>query len=96
MAWYVAAAGADDGLLDAFYASVIDSRGLEKALPNCSLPSGVTAQVRQTRDEQFIFVMNFNNTPVEMEFDRPRTDMLTGDTVNGCTTLPAYGVLVLK
>ena len=96
MAWYVASAGADDGLLDAFYESVIDSRGLEKALPDCSLPSGVTAQVRQTRDEQFIFVMNFNNTPVEMEFDRPRTDMLTGDTVNGSTTLPAYGVLVLK
>ena len=70
-----------------------------RALPDGSKvtvsQSGVTAQIRQTCDSKFVFVMNFNNTPVELEFDRPRTDMLTGEIVNGSKTLPAYGVLVL-
>lgn len=97
-AWYIAAAGAeaDAGLLDAFYASVVSECKLQPALPDCKLPSGVTAQVRETADGRYLFVMNFNNTPVAIDFTTPRQNVLTGDVVNGRRTLPPYGVLVLK
>ena len=54
-AWYVAAAGADDRLLDAFHGALAQARKLKRALPDCDLPPGVTAQIRQSKVGKFIF-----------------------------------------
>lgn len=95
-AWYIAAAGADDRLLDAFHGALAQARKLKRALPDCDLPAGVTAQVRQTKTGRFIFVINFNNDPVVLAFKKTRRDLLTGRAVSGRKTLPAYGALVLE
>jgi len=95
-AWYLAAAGADDSLLDAFHGALAQTRNLKRALPDCDLPPGVTAQVRQSKAGRFIFVINFNNAPVALAFKKPRRDLCTGRTVSGRKTLPAYGALVLE
>jgi beta-galactosidase len=97
-AWYIAAAEgkAGTGLLNAFYESIITSCKLPSALPDCKLPEGVTAQVRESADGRYVFVMNFNNAPAAVEFTAVRQDVLTGDDVSGHRMLPPYGVLVLK
>jgi beta-galactosidase len=95
-AWYVAAAGADDGLLDAFHGALARARKLKRALPDCELPAGVTAQVRQSKAGRFIFVINFNNAPATLAFTKARRDLCTGRAVSGRKTLPAYGALVLE
>lgn len=95
-AWYLAAAGADDRLLDAFHGALAQAKKLKRALPDCELPPGVTAQVRQSKAGRFVFVINFNNAPVTLAFKKPRRDLATGRAVSGRKTLPAYGALVLE
>jgi beta-galactosidase len=94
-AWYIAAASADGTLLDSLYSAIVAESGLSHSLPDCRLPDGVTAQMRVNGGNNYIFVMNFNNKAVELNFAKSRTDMLSGDEIAGNFTLPAYGVLVL-
>ncbi|MGI5869118.1 MAG: beta-galactosidase [Kiritimatiellia bacterium] len=95
-AWYIAAAGADDSLLDAFHGALAQARKLKRALPDCDLPAGVTAQIRKSKTGSFIFVINFNNAPAAITLTKARRDLLTGRTLSGAKTLPPYGVLVLQ
>ncbi len=97
-AWYMAAAEARaaTGLLDAVYESIITTCKLQSALPDCKLPDGVTAQVRESADGRYVFIMNFNKTPAAVDLTVPRRDVLTGDAVLGHRILAPYGVLVLK
>lgn len=95
-AFYIAAEPCDDGMLDDFYGKIISERNLPKALPDCDLPPGVSAVRRSGADAGFIFVINGNSAPVKLHLAKPRTDLLTGKTVDGETELARYGVMVLK
>ena len=95
-AWYVAAAPADGALLDSLYGAIVAESGLRRALPDCQLPEGVTAQIRCNGESEYIFLMNFNNQEVELELSTPRVELLTGRKIEGSFRLPAYGALVLQ
>ena len=95
-AWYVAAAPADGALLDSLYGALVAESGLRRALPDCQLPEGVTAQIRCNGESEYIFLMNFNNQELELELSTPRVELLTGRKIEGSFRLPAYGALVLQ
>ncbi|MCL1910409.1 MAG: beta-galactosidase [Kiritimatiellaeota bacterium] len=93
-AWYIGAASADEynGFLCDLYADIITTRGIKHAIPNIDLPFGVTTQLRENENGRFVFLMNFNNTPVKVEIPEGY------ETIIGTPPpdLPAYGFAVLK
>ncbi len=93
---YYLAARYDDRLLADFYGWLVDILTLEKAVTQ-PLPWGVTAQVRKTAAEKFIFLLNFNPAPQIVKLNSPLTiDVLSGEPMNGETTLDGYGFRILK
>ena len=42
------------------------------------------------------FVQNFSDVSKSIAVEESRTDLITGETVSGEITLPAFGVMVLK
>lgn len=95
-AWYVAAAPAGGALLDSLYGAIVAESGLRRALPDCQLPEGVTAQIRCNGGSEYVFLMNFNNQEVELELPEPRIEIISGHKIEGTFRLPAYGALVLE
>ncbi len=95
-AWMVAAAGADETLLDAFYASRIAACGLESALPGCTWPPGVTAQARESSSGRFVFLTNYQSESATVTLDAPRWDVLADEQKSGTFSLPPYGVCVFR
>ncbi len=94
-AYYMASRN-DARFLTDFYARLSNDLGLRRALP-VDLPAGVTAQLREDGQNQFIFVMNFNPEPVTMQLDgRKYENMVTGEMVSGKLEMTGYGVEVLK
>ena len=95
-AWYVGAAQPVDtiSLLEDIYEQILSSsaRGIVPTLPRTKLPPGVTAQIRENENGRFVFVMNFNNTPVKVEMP-DNHELLTGSPL---PDLPAYGYSILK
>lgn len=93
-AYYIAFA--DDGeFTQDFYGKLIDKIQPERALKT-ALPEGVTAHARDTRGRRYIFVENYNDTPVTVALaDSVYTDVLQGTTVSGQIELDGYGVRVL-
>ncbi|OUC08601.1 beta-galactosidase, partial [Litorilinea aerophila] len=92
-AYYIASRN-DDRFLSDFYGALARHLGLARALET-DLPPGVTAQVRGDGERRYIFLMNFNPTPVTVAVPGPYTDLLSGQTVDGPTGLASYGVMVL-
>ena len=42
-----------------------------------------------------MFLLNFQERPISLRFQRTVTDRLTGEVLTGETTLPAFGVMAL-
>ena len=61
-----------------------------------SLPEGCELAVRGDESGAYAFVLNYLKTPVAVGVKKPLRDLLTGETVQGERTLPAYGVMVLE
>ena len=94
-AYYMASRN-DARFLSDFYGKLAADLHLLRALP-VDLPQGVTAQLREDGQNQFIFVMNFNPTPVTLMLDgRAYTNLATGQPVSGALALNGYGVEVLQ
>ena len=94
-AWYLASRMEDAFFLD-FYGRLARELGIE---PNCAgeLPVGVTCQRRSKGGEDFLFYMNFNGEPVEVEGCAAACqDVSDGTEVGGTIRLPSYGIRILK
>lgn len=80
----------------AFYGQLIKDLGLRRAL-GCDLPDGVTAQIRTDGKRDFIFLLGFNREPVAIDLGEAKyRDLLTGESVAGSITLPAYTIRILE
>ncbi len=94
-AYYMASRNSDAFLSD-FYGKLADQLALMRALP-VDLPEGVTAQVRSDGETRYIFVMNFNPSPVKVSLGKETyQSLISGDTLPGALALEAYGVDILK
>ena len=94
-AYYIASRN-DERFADAFFGALAKQLSLRRVLP-MDLPLGVTAQERTDGDKRFIFVMNFNPTPVTVVLgDTCYTRLLDGQPITGSLVLPAYGAEILK
>lgn len=94
-AYYIAFRNNGD-FLDDFYGALIRELNLKKAL-DTELPQGVTAQMRTDGERVFVFILNF--VPEERQVDLKDMrfkDMITGENVTGCLSLPPYGVRILE
>ncbi len=93
---YYLAARHDDRFLADFYGGLVTTLGLETAV-NQPLPRGVTAQVRFTDREKFIFLLNFEPLSQTFKLDVPEAvDAVSGQAVGGEIRLAGYGFLVLR
>ncbi len=92
-AYYMASRNAED-FLDDFYGKLAADLHLLRALP-VDLPAGVTAQLRSDGQHKFIFVMNFNPSPVTVPLDGSYIALLAETPISEQLVLPGYGVEVL-
>ncbi|MDR3120187.1 MAG: beta-galactosidase [Clostridiales bacterium] len=94
---YFIAARPDEAFLAAFYRELMREAGIAAALGGIpgGLPEGVSATLREKDGRAFIFVLNFNETPVTFTLPRPYQDIETGAGLAGQLTLDAYGARVL-
>lgn len=94
-AYYVASRN-DEPFLDNFLGSLAGKLSLLRALP-VDLPEGVTAQLRTDGEHKYIFVMNFNATPVSVPLDGGSyTGMIREAPISGSLDLDGYGVEILR
>ena len=92
-AWYVATAP-ERGFLLRFAAHLAAEKSIEPVL---RAPAGVEATRRVKGSDSFLFVLNHNDTAVQVDFGAgPLTNLLGGGMVSGSVELLAKGVLVLK
>jgi len=58
--------------------------------------AGVSVQVREDADHQYVFIMNFTEESQNVELGFAAEDMLAGGTLSGQFVLETYGVKILK
>lgn len=93
-AYYLASRN-EEACLAEFYGKLIAELGLKRVL-DADLPRGVTAQLRTDGTRDFVFLMNFNDKPAQVDLDATYTDALTGKKAGDTVTLGRYGVMVLS
>jgi beta-galactosidase len=91
--YYVAARTGTD-FLTALYRDLVKEQELEPIVP--SLQKGTCATMRVgANGREYRFVMNYLPTEAKVNVGPAQRDLLTNTTVQGVTTLPPRGVLVL-
>ena len=94
-AYYVAARTNND-FDTAFFSNIINNLKI-KSVINTELPLGVTAQMRTDGENDYIFIMNFNEEGKSVILDEQKYfDMLVNKEVSGNLELKKYDVKVLK
>lgn len=93
-AYYIAARLEDKALAD-LYAAIIKQLGVQRVI-DTDLPDGVTAQLREGDNTQYVFLMNVNAHPETVNLGSEYPDMLTGQNISGTIELEPYGVRVLR
>ncbi len=94
-AYYVASRN-DEAFNDQFLGKLAEKLNLLRALPT-DLPEGVTAQLRTDGTNRFVFVMNFNPSPAQVDLKGASyQSLLSGEPVGGKLTLPGFGVEILR
>ncbi len=94
-AYYVASRN-DERFLADLYQAIARKVGLKRAL-GATLPKGVTATRRSDGENDFVFVMNFNDAPAQVDRgDTAYRDALTGEPAAGTLQLKPFGFTVLK
>ncbi len=92
---YFIAARTDDHLLADFYAALLRSENITGAL-SVELPRGVSAQVRETETQRFVFLMNFTNQHQRVEPGEAQyVDALTGLHLQRTLDLVPYDMRIL-
>jgi len=59
-------------------------------------PTTVEVSVREKDDTKIFFMLNHQNAPVRIQFQKPMHDFLTATVLAGNYDMPPYGVLVLE
>lgn len=77
-----------------FYKTLIKRLNLTKVL-DVELPTGVTAQKRSDGQNDYIFLMNFNDQKIEIDLEKEYLSLLTAEEFRA-KELKAYGLEVLK
>ena len=80
----------DQAFLSDFYDQYLGEKGIK---PQMATPDGVNVQMRESKDEQYIFIMNFN--PYEVALKIPFKYNLLYGTLEG-QKLGAYAVAVMR
>ncbi|WP_138754265.1 beta-galactosidase [Paenibacillus sinopodophylli] len=91
-AWYFGAVFNDEAA-----EQIIDRLGL--AAPTASwlsLPPDVELAIREGEDGPLYFLLNFSEQPAAITLKESKTDVLTGNTLNGSVSLEGFGVVVLS
>ena len=60
------------------------------------LPEQAELAVRSKSGKDYIFVLNYLSSPLEINVKRPMVDLLTGKKISGRAKLDKYGVMVLE
>jgi beta-galactosidase len=88
---YYMAAFAEQGFLDDFHRSLVDTLGIRRALAG-RLAEGVTAQTRVSGQTEYVFVMNFAREEQWVDPGLQNTrDVLSGTPVAGPCRIEGYG-----
>ncbi|MGH4050317.1 MAG: beta-galactosidase [Clostridium sp.] len=94
-AYYIASRNKDD-FNEKFYGDLINRLGI-KTVVDAKLPHGVTAQLRTDGENDFIFLMNFNNCDESIILEKDvYEDMLSGIRLEGEINLTPFGVKIMK
>ncbi|WP_067841923.1 beta-galactosidase [Amphibacillus sediminis] len=94
-AYYMAARQKLDFNRD-FYRALAKQIGLKKVIEQ-DLPTGVTAQIRSTDHDDFVFLLNFNNQSQKVLLDQPNYfDIIRGKEIDSELEIEGYGVRILK
>ncbi|OWR33201.1 beta-galactosidase [Saccharibacillus sp. O23] len=92
-AWYYGAAFGEagvDGLLDRLAVNSPADSWLR-------LPQQVEFGIREGSDgERYAFLLNYGAEPASIRIETPCAELLSGETIEGDTELPAYGVMILR
>lgn len=93
-AYYIACRTKED-FLEAFYSDLVHELAIHPVI-DVTLPFGVTAHSRQDENNTYIFVENYNDTPVTIENHTDITDMETGEEIRGTFIIDKYSAKILK
>ncbi len=78
-----------------FYDNLIKELALEPVF-NVKHGKGVSVQVRQDQNNDYIFMMNFTEENQPVTFNSPVIDLVTGEELAGGITLEKYEVRIVK
>lgn len=93
-AYYIGGRLQDDFHRD-FYQSLMNELALAPAVA-VQHEKGVSVQVRQSKDKNYIFVMNFTEEAQTVAFEEAVKDMETGEELAGKVTLAKYEVKIVE
>ena len=94
-AYYIAFRNDTDFLND-FYQELIKVTCIKNPL-RTQLPYGVTVSKRENEKQEFLFIQNFVDKEVKVDFgNKPMLELLSGRAISGMITLEGYGILVLQ
>lgn len=92
-AWYYGAAFGEavvDGLLDRLGMTSPAESWLR-------VPHQVELGIRESQSgDRYVFLLNYGAEPASIRIAEPCAELLSGETVEGETELPAYGVMILR
>ncbi|WP_170008830.1 beta-galactosidase [Bacillus fonticola] len=78
-----------------FYKGLLKDLSLEPAAP-VKHGKGVSVQVRQDHQKDYVFVMNFTEETQPVTFESTVKDMVTGEEITGEITLEKYEVRIVE
>jgi beta-galactosidase len=78
-----------------FYQELINQLSLEP-VSSVKHGQGVSVQVRQAPEKDYIFVMNFTEEKQAVAFESPVKDLVTGEVLSGEVTLGKYEVRIAE
>jgi beta-galactosidase len=93
-AWHIASRN-EDRFTDDFLGYLVEELKLSTSAL-ATLPDGLSAQTRCTDDAEFLFLMNFNETPVHLDLSEGGyVEIESGEAVQGAIDLAGYGSQIL-
>ncbi|MFS0864989.1 beta-galactosidase [Fredinandcohnia sp. 179-A 10B2 NHS] len=92
---YYIGARLEDDFQREFYKEIIAELSLEPAA-KIKHGKGVSVQVRQAPDKDYIFVMNFTEEKQQINFESSVTDVVTGEELSGDVILEKYEVRIVE
>ena len=78
---YYICADFEQGFYDEVYAQI--AKEAKVSSPIHVIPEGVEVTTRQTEDNMYLFIQNFNRKPVKIEIDLDEKEMILGDYEEG-------------